>query len=219
MLDSDDVMKPLRIAEQIRFLLHLDPYERRTTLCGCQFERLPSDATWHYASWANNISDERLFLEQYREITVIQPTWMISRERFQFLGGYVEAPRRKLDDELESIIRSANMESFTTKKNDCYTLIMKDETYQSLRLAEDLRLFHSHMASGGYLKLLRSASPLVLYRHRNGMSQSSQTSRNLLLKLRIKALEDRILKVDPRFKSGFCIWGAGRDGKGKCGYI
>lgn len=215
LLDSDDVMKPLRIAEQIKFLLCLNYSERKNTICGCQFERLPTDATWHYTSWANNISDERLVLEQFREVTVIQPTWMLSREWFHSLGGYIEAPTSMLEHTDENSGATEFIKAVATSRNNCYNLIRVDETYQSLRLAEDLRLFHSHLASGGHVKLLRCEKPLVLYRHRDGMSQSSQTSRSLLLKLRIKAFEDRVLKVNSKYEKGFCVWGAGRDGKGK----
>ena len=130
---------------------------------------------------------------------------MLSRKRFFFLGCYIEAPIVEGNENVSLVARRLHKSP--------YTLILEDETYQSLRLAEDLRLFHCHMASGGKVKLLRTETPLVVYRHREGMSQSSQTSKSLLLKLRVKALEDRILKVHPKFLDGFCIWGAGRDGK------
>ena len=273
-LDSDDVMKPTRIAEQVCYLLQLPPDQRHKTLLGCNFERMPADATWHYTQWANNLTDERLMLEQYREVTLIQPTWMMCRERFEMLGGYVEAPlpcsevdggccavcnvissnaspsvlvdktsltllrtpkRTCSSDKVTSSVSAGGIdeESLSSSSspccaaisrlvtNDCckesldgpYRLIRSDETRQSLRLAEDLRLFHAHLAKDGLLKLLKTPEPLMMYRHRDGMSQSSQTPRRLLLKLRVKALEDRVLKVDPVFRDGFAIWGAGRDGK------
>lgn len=70
-LDSDDTMKPTRIVEQTCAMLSLSEEVRERTLMGCQFERIPKDATHHYSQWANSISDERLYLEQFRECTLV----------------------------------------------------------------------------------------------------------------------------------------------------
>ena len=68
-LDSDDTMKPTRIAQQVEFAMRINSEERDLFLYGCMFERIPQNSTWHYTQWANTISDERLFLEQFREVT------------------------------------------------------------------------------------------------------------------------------------------------------
>jgi len=97
----------------------------------------------------------------------------------------------------------------------------------TLRLAEDSRFFHAHLHAGGRLHLHRTSPPLVSYRHRSGMSQSSNTPRKLLLKLRAKAWEDLVFHGNTndscsesartcnstKWASGFAIWSAGRDGK------
>ena len=95
----------------------------------------------------------------------------------------------------------------------------------TLRLAEDSRLFYAHLYAGGKLHLHRTPIPLVTYRHRSGMSQSSSTPRKLLLRLRAKAWEDIVFYGNNNHRSsssttasswasgGFAIWGAGRDGK------
>ena len=71
-LDADDVMRPTRIAEQALAAMNItDENERHRTLLGCQFDRIPRDSTLHYATWANAISDERLYLERYRECTLV----------------------------------------------------------------------------------------------------------------------------------------------------
>lgn len=70
-LDSDDVMHPTRIAEQAHAMLSLPKKRRERTLMGCQFDRIPNDSTQHYAQWANSLSDERLYLEQFRECTLV----------------------------------------------------------------------------------------------------------------------------------------------------
>ena len=86
----------------------------------------------------------------------------------------------------------------------------------TLRLAEDSRFFYAHLRAGGKLRLHRTSTPLVSYRHRLGMSQSSSTPRKLLLRLRAKAWEDIVFHGggnSAKWTEGFAIWGAGRDGK------
>ena len=51
-----------------------------------------------------------------------------------------------------------------------------------------------------------------MYRHSEGQSQSSRTPRKLLVKLRLLAFE-RLVLSDKRWRNGFAVWGAGRDGK------
>ena len=230
-LDSDDIMHPTRIAEQTYAMLSLGweddgQHFSRKTLVGCQFDRIPKDSTWHYQHWVNSLSDERLYLEQFRECTLIQPTWFIAKDWFDYLGGYLEAPtdskcgnKRKLCSDSEKaataqhyrLIHPSELLPSADSKNIC-----------SIRLAEDTRLFYSHLLAGGKLHLHRTSQPLVSYRHRSGMSQSSSTPRRLLLKLRAKAWEHLIYYGNKigrhptnksKWKQGFVIWGAGRDGK------
>ncbi len=96
----------------------------------------------------------------------------------------------------------------------------------TLRLAEDTRFFYAHLRAGGRLKLHRTPEPLLSYRHRSGTSQSSNTPRRLLLKLRAKAWEDAVFRgastpssvagvADDddndrhggRWSGGFAVWG------------
>ncbi len=222
-LDSDDIMHPTRIAEQTSAMMSLGYGEQgkhlsENALMGCQFERLPHDSTWHYATWANSLSDKRVVLEQFRECTLLQPTWFISKSRFQSLGGWLEAPLS-----CEEIDNLKNADSSTH-----YRLVHSSELRKTspvampttLRLAEDTRLFYAHIRNEGTLHLHRTSAPLVSYRHRVGMSQSSGTPRKLLMQLRAKAWEDIVFfgkKGDGNASvwstRGFAIWGAGRDGK------
>ena len=224
MLDSDDCMHPTRVYEQSRYMLKRisDQSQRESTLLGCTFDRDPPDSTWHYAQWANGLSDERLSLEIYREVTLIQPTWFMSRSWFTSLGGYLEAPHPKKG--------TATLEEYLedTEAGDTASSCLKIvhpafETVSTLRVAEDLRFFYAHLHAGGHLRLLRhetcrSKVPLVTYRHHGfeagQKSQSSNTSRRLLLHLRVLAFERCVLRVNPHWQqSDFCVWGAGRDGK------
>ena len=228
-LDSDDIMHPTRIAEQSYAMLSLgyDEHGRhfsRKTLMGCQFDRIPKDSTWHYQRWANSLTDERLYLEQFRECTLIQPTWFIAKDWFDSLGGYLEAPTEAKCGNKRKLYSDSGIATTTQH----YRLIHPSELLPStdlndrcsIRLAEDTRFFYSHLLAGGKLHLHRTSQSLVSYRHRSGMSQSSSTPRRLLLKLRAKAWEHLIYhgnKMDTntnsKWKQGFAIWGAGRDGK------
>jgi len=205
-LDSDDTMHPHRIPEQVHALFTLyEKDDRNRLLLGTQFDRDPPDSTWHYAQWANNLTDERLMLERYREVTVLQPTWCMMRSRFEQLGGYVE----------DIIIEETTTPTISNDDNgndddNVLRLVHKDDTPETIRLAEDIRFIHAHLhANNGLLRLVRK--PLLTYRHRAGQSQSSQTPRKLLLRLRTLAFERTVLLSQKWDK--FVVWGAGRDGK------
>ena len=211
-LDSDDLMHPTRIAEQTCAMLSISGVNvREKTLMGCQFKRIPKDSTHHYTHWANSLSDERLYLEQFRECTLLQPTWFLSKTWLESLGGYVEAPI------------SGSSYTDDAPNNNFYRLVHPSEATDittntthtnTLRLAEDTRLFYAHLHAGGKLHLHRTKTPLVTYRHRSGMCQSSNTPRRLLLRLRAKAWEDMVYKNNAlSWTNGFAVWGAGRDGK------
>ena len=90
-LDSDDIMMESRVQEQVKTLYSLPDGERERAIVGCRFYREPQNSTYHYTLWANTLSAERLYLERYRELTLLQPTWCMLRQRFSALGGYMEA--------------------------------------------------------------------------------------------------------------------------------
>lgn len=215
-LDSDDNMHPTRIAEQVHCLMCVpDNDERERTLLGCTFDRDPPDATWHYAKWANELTDERLYLERFREVTLLQPTWMMSRSRWHSLGGYIEAPNPVVDGDNDNEDESTPPENTTAPQQQQLPQLLRlihpiHDTPKTLRLAEDLRFFHTHLDNSGLLKLLRTKNPLVTYRHRAGMSQSSNTPRKLLLQLRVLAFETCILRRDPKWSGSFAVWGKQR---------
>jgi hypothetical protein len=232
-LDSDDIMHPTRVAEQTFAMMSLG-YDKdgahlcQKTLMGCQFDRIPTDSTWHYQNWANSLTDERVYLEKFRECTFIQPTWFMARDWFDSLGGYLEAPvvhgeNRGLKRKLDDILGDTETQHYQLIHPTELTQPPKEPEKSTLRLAEDLRLWYTHLRAGGKLHLHRTSHPLVSYRHRSGMSQSSGTPRKLLLKLRATAWEDLIYYGNQNnnqssnstiwSKNGFAIWGAGRDGK------
>ncbi len=84
-MDADDMMQPCRVLRQ------LEAAKRHpNAIIGGGFRREPDDATWHYTAWANGLSQEQLLLQQYREVTMLHPTWFHSRAVFDAVGGYVE---------------------------------------------------------------------------------------------------------------------------------
>lgn len=46
----------------------------------------------HYSEWMNQLTDADLEMYQYREVLVIQPTWMMTRATFDRVGGYIQQP-------------------------------------------------------------------------------------------------------------------------------
>ena len=52
--------------------------------------RTPENSMRHYTEWLNHLRDEDLMKYQYREVIIIQPTWMLSRKVFDRVGGYRE---------------------------------------------------------------------------------------------------------------------------------
>ena len=222
LLDSDDVMHKHRVIEQLLYMIYVvDVETRNRTILGSMFNRDPPDSTWHYSNWANNLTDERLMLERYREITILQPTWFMPLSVWLRIGGYIEAPRPDTTLDICSITNSSGS---SISEESC--LVHPDfETISSLRLAEDLRFFHSHLQSNGCLRLHRTSLataekrilPLVTYRHnQNHLSQSFRTSRKLLLQLRVLAFQRNVIRSNSSWNEGgrhFVIWGCGRDGK------
>mmetsp|Transcript_63931 Transcript_63931/g.73505 ORF Transcript_63931/g.73505 Transcript_63931/m.73505 type:complete len:555 (+) Transcript_63931:20-1684(+) len=220
LLDSDDVMHKHRVVEQTLYMMYVvDEDKRNQTILGSTFDRDPPDSTWHYSKWANNLTDERLLLERYREVTILQPTWFFSISVWYVVGGYVEAIENETD------LNQFKSSSLASLQRPCF-VHPKYDTISSLRLAEDLRFFHSHLQSNGALRVHRASVatctntekdiPLVTYRHfNNEQSQSFRTSRKLLLQLRALAFQQNVVRKDPfwNINEHFVIWGCGRDGK------
>ena len=84
-MDGDDIMHPSRVERQLAAARR-----HPEAIVGGGFRREPEDATWHYTAWANALSQRELLLQQYRECTLLHPTWFHTRALFDALGGYVE---------------------------------------------------------------------------------------------------------------------------------
>lgn len=177
-LDADDVMMPERIALQVDVAS-----TNRDAIVGSGFVRSPKGSTAHYTNWANSLSDRDVRLQQYRELTIIQPTWFFHRDVFDRVGGYVE--------------HAKDAPTFAKKGMN---RALPDQT------PSDLYFFHRHLDLKG--KLLRVKRELVMYRYLPN-SVSSRIPRRQLLRVRLPPFERRVLAK----WTSFTIWGAGRDGR------
>jgi len=83
LLDADDVMFPNRVALQLKAAL-----QHPNCIIGSNFVRDPPASTERYTQWCNQLTNEQLILHQYRECTLIQPTWFMSKSWFEKVGGY-----------------------------------------------------------------------------------------------------------------------------------
>lgn len=96
LLDGDDVMHSNRVQAQydawLRCTQHGSADSPAHALIGCGFHRTPAGSTARYTEWANSLTNEQLVLEQYRECTLLQPTWFMSKDTFYAAGGYVWTP-------------------------------------------------------------------------------------------------------------------------------
>lgn len=103
-MDADDMMQPCRVARQLAAA-----QRNPDAIIGGGFRREPEDATWHYTGWANGLSEQQLLLQQYREVTLLHPTWFHTRALFDAIGGYVEHADHA--DELRSGAASSTSEA------------------------------------------------------------------------------------------------------------
>mmetsp|Transcript_58805 Transcript_58805/g.86199 ORF Transcript_58805/g.86199 Transcript_58805/m.86199 type:complete len:234 (+) Transcript_58805:624-1325(+) len=85
-MDADDVMLSHRVRRQLEAAM-LHP----RAIIGGGFVKVPAGATEHYAKWANDMDESQLWLQHFREITVLMPTWFFAREIFDRVCGFVEA--------------------------------------------------------------------------------------------------------------------------------
>eukprot|EP00434_Breviolum_minutum_P035743 symbB.v1.2.031650.t1/scaffold3695.1/size51858/1 len=88
--DADDVMHKERLEHQLEVLRNLPSEDQRRTLLGSGFVRMPEDATPRYTQWLNEMTDEQLTSQRFREVTLLHPTWMYHREIWERVGGYTE---------------------------------------------------------------------------------------------------------------------------------
>jgi len=158
-LDADDVCQPKRVELQLKMAR-----KHKDAIVGSGFTRIPENSTTFYTEWCNSLTENQIYLQQYRELTIIQPTWFFHRDVFDRVGGYVEHQSKVSE-------------------------LRPDEKKPEMT-PSDLYFFHRHLDFGG--KLIRINKPLVIYRHVSG-SVCSRIPRRQLLRARLDPFQRRVL--------------------------
>jgi glycosyltransferase involved in cell wall biosynthesis len=190
-VDCDDTMMPTRIEKQVRRFCNYNadkvtkPLINKNLLLGTGFIRSPANATERYTNWCNGMTEEQLYLHQYRELTLIQPTWCLCREWFDKVGGYKEqdvgAPE-PFPSDLDFFHRHLDLDGKLGKVNEHLIMYRYLKTGLSWKISRRVLLqVKSKAFERRILNINRSSRP-------NGFKHEKWTR-------------------------GFTIWGNGRDGK------
>ena len=92
-VDVDDALFPTRVERQLAVAQRAP-----NAIVGGGFVRSPAGSTAHYSNWANTISPRDIVLQQFRECTVLMPTWFLHRSVFDAVGGFPEVPAGSAED-------------------------------------------------------------------------------------------------------------------------
>ena len=108
-----------------------------------------------YARWANELSAAALWTHRYRECTVIQPTWFVSRATFDAVGGYWE----EMAEDLQVRRRQAPLAHHRTHRHPCSCRLCQSQCMQFFMR------FVAHAAGRVSVPLVKVDAPLLQYRH------------------------------------------------------
>lgn len=137
LLDSDDYMDSDRVNEQLSLAVE----KGRSFLIGSNFNRFPDSSTPYYTSWLNSMTDADLINQQYRECTIICPSWFMHRSVY---------------DNVAKIRSVCGKRAFAESWDNSSVQ----------RIPEDTIFFMDHLQLGGSLS--KVARPLVTYRYSLG---------------------------------------------------
>ncbi|EGC40144.1 hypothetical protein DICPUDRAFT_146960 [Dictyostelium purpureum] len=175
-LDADDVMFRERVESQYQ-----ECKKDLDCIVGSNFIRIPEGSSARYTDWCNRLSDEQLFLHQYREVSIIQPTWFYHRTLFLKNGEYIEALKlnenindnnnnsnninnnnNETDNKKFYIMGSndnclqykhKNQDKHIEKYKESQKKLIKDISSSGAKaIPEDLIFFNRHLDKGGKLR-------------------------------------------------------------------
>ena len=150
LLDADDQMLPSRITwqyEESQTPITDEEYKRLTLnipsesndtlssssilpqlkpyiLVGGYFTRDPPDSMKFYTEWANTFLNENdIYINSWRECSMIQPTWFMHRQVFESIGGYDEIVPKYLMDQYTKKSRTGgiyatDLSNYTVRKRN-----------------------------------------------------------------------------------------------------
>eukprot|EP01041_Mallomonas_annulata_P012692 gene12692-26733_t len=210
-LDADDQMEPTRIFQQV----NLYKLKGNNCIIGTNFIRSPIDSTPYYTDWLNAMTDSDLKLQQFRECTIICPTWLYSRELYNKVGKYRQSSRLLSKSNINN---DNTIISNSTPDIDNYRAYVESspDLLKSLgitRIPEDLFFFLDAIEIGA--TLAKVPYPLLSYTYSAG-SWTMGSKKEDLAKIRTEYIERIILM--PEWNS-FSIWGNGRDGRKFMSYL
>lgn len=185
--DADDVMRQERIAMQVQLFLSLPLSDRDLYLIGSNFDRLPEDSTPYYTQWLNDMSQEDLVLQQFRECTIICPTWCYSRTVFDRIAKHRQTPGKAFVESSPAVLAALNLS----------------------RVPEDLYFFLDHLLLRGKLRKV-VGDPLLTYRY-SPAGWTLGSKKQDLQRVRAFYLEAMVLSTHAW--QSFQVWGSGKDGR------
>ncbi|KAN0053244.1 hypothetical protein ACTA71_009693 [Dictyostelium dimigraforme] len=187
-LDADDVMFRERIEIQYKECSNgIEKDNLSKYLIGSNYIRIPIGSSARYTDWCNRLTDNQLYLHQFREVTIIQPTWFYHRSLFEKNGKYIEA--LKMDDIINNNNNSKDKNNNNNENKDNFYLMGNNdnvcqykhknqdkhiEKYKESQLKfikdlnnsgakaipEDLIFFNRHLDNGGILKKAKIESSI-----------------------------------------------------------
>lgn len=95
--DADDEFAPDRIERQVAAARAAGAPGGVPVIAGGRFTRTPEGSTPAYTRWANSLSKEDILHQQWRECTMVHPTWFSHRSVYDRIGGYDEKPAAFFD--------------------------------------------------------------------------------------------------------------------------
>ncbi|EFA84093.1 hypothetical protein PPL_03166 [Heterostelium album PN500] len=142
-LDSDDIMYRERIELQIKECLKYKDDGDDNVIVGSNFLRIPEGSSNRYTEWCNRLTNEELYLHQYRECTIIQPTWFMRRDTCYRVGGF---STQQSNLELYKVNESPTSPTTAITASTSPTTPIKKQP-----IPEDLIFFHKHLQLEGKL--------------------------------------------------------------------
>lgn len=144
------------------------------------------------------MSGRELWLQQFREVTLILPTWFMARAAFEAAGRFPEASP-EAEGEAEDLF-------FFHAHIDAFLAAARTQAGEggAARAAEPA-------GHGCLVRVGDAAAPVLRYRYLES-SGSWRTPRRKLLSIRVRAFERRVLGAGGEW-ARFTVWGAGRDGR------